>query len=72
MLPQKLPPSAETFVGLARSAGAYDFVKAIGMRDNPVTLSGFAGAYYLVWFLGVLNYGLADFVESMAEQETSA
>jgi hypothetical protein len=72
ILPQKPPPSAEAFVGLARSAGAYEFIKALGLRDNTFVPTTLAGVHYLAWLAGVLNYALADFVESMAEQETPA
>jgi hypothetical protein len=69
ILPQKPPPSARAFAVLARSAGMYDMVKAVSMRDQVLHIEGFDGAHYLVWFLGVLNYRLADLIESMAEPE---
>lgn len=72
ILPRRPTPTAHDFAVLARTAGTYDLLKAITMRDNPPLIEGFAGAYYPVWFLGVLNYALADLIERMAGPEPPA
>lgn len=63
------PITARKFIDVCRSGGAYNMLRALHMRENPPTLAGFAGAYYPVWFLGLLNYQLADLIERLAGPE---